>query len=338
MAQLKFFWGGISVNWLTCFFVSPRFYCDYCDTYLTHDSPSVRKTHCSGRKHKENVKDYYQKWMEEQAQSLIDKTTAAFQSGKIPPTPFPGAPPPGGAMLPPPNISGPPRPGMLPVPGPPMGGHGPHMMQMMGPPPHGMMPGGPGMRPPMGHMQMMPGPHMMRPHRPMMLIRPGMIRPDRWDPKSRGAPVFYTAIYMIFGGHCTKCIVWVFEMATYCLHLKTHLVEFHVIPLYLHKTILTGYLLWFDINKTSGGFLCLVYRSYFVLMHSCIVYTSRFSFPPAVLIRIQLWRFNVVPVTHACQKEQVLFCHCSVVNAWFLFFNVKYAYFLGPQSFYFLKK
>ncbi|XP_031820890.1 U1 small nuclear ribonucleoprotein C isoform X1 [Sarcophilus harrisii] len=79
----------------------PKFYCDYCDTYLTHDSPSVRKTHCSGRKHKENVKDYYQKWMEEQAQSLIDKTTAAFQQGKIPPTPF-SAPPPGGAMIPPP--------------------------------------------------------------------------------------------------------------------------------------------------------------------------------------------------------------------------------------------
>ncbi|XP_012885048.1 PREDICTED: U1 small nuclear ribonucleoprotein C [Dipodomys ordii] len=79
----------------------PKFYCDYCDTYLTHDSPSVRKTHCSGRKHKENVKDYYQKWMEEQAQSLIDKTTAAFQQGKIPPTPF-SAPPPAGAMIPPP--------------------------------------------------------------------------------------------------------------------------------------------------------------------------------------------------------------------------------------------
>lgn len=54
-----------------------------------------------------------------------------------------------------------------------------------------------------------------------------------------------------------------FEMATYCLHLKTHLVEFHIIPLYLHKTILTGYLLWFHITKTSGFFLCLVYRSYF---------------------------------------------------------------------------
>jgi U1 small nuclear ribonucleoprotein C len=49
----------------------PKYYCDYCDTYLTHDSPSVRKTHCQGRKHKENVRDYYQKWMEEQAQKLV---------------------------------------------------------------------------------------------------------------------------------------------------------------------------------------------------------------------------------------------------------------------------
>lgn len=181
----------------------PKFYCDYCDTYLTHDSPSVRKTHCSGRKHKENVKDYYQKWMEEQAQSLIDKTTAAFQQGKIPPSPFPGAPPPGGAMIPPPpNMNGPPRPGMMQVP--PMGG--PPMMPMMGPPPPGMMSVGPdsrkeqlirigpdcrifprfhmesGMRPPMGGpMQMMQGPPMMRPpSRPMMVpSRPGMARPDR---------------------------------------------------------------------------------------------------------------------------------------------------------------
>ncbi|XP_064778750.1 U1 small nuclear ribonucleoprotein C-like [Oncorhynchus masou masou] len=156
----------------------PKFYCDYCDTYLTHDSPSVRKTHCSGRKHKENVKDYYQKWMEEQAQSLIDKTTAAFQQGKMPPTPFPGAPPPGGAMIPPPNLNGPPRPGMLPTPQ--MGG--PPMMPMMGgmgPPPPGMM-GGPGMRPPMGgRMQMMPGHHMMRPPGHPMMMRPMMARPDR---------------------------------------------------------------------------------------------------------------------------------------------------------------
>uniref|UniRef100_A0A2K6UND3 U1 small nuclear ribonucleoprotein C n=1 Tax=Saimiri boliviensis boliviensis TaxID=39432 RepID=A0A2K6UND3_SAIBB len=141
------------------------FYCDYRNTYLTHDSPSVRKTHCSGRKHKENVKDYYQKWMEEQAQRLVDKTTAAFQQGKITPTPF-SAPPPAGAMIPPPpSLLGPPCPAM-------------------GPPPPGMMPVGPapGMRPPMGgHMPMMPEPPMIRPPaRPMMVLtRPGMTLPDR---------------------------------------------------------------------------------------------------------------------------------------------------------------
>ena len=31
---------------------------------------SVRKTHCAGRKHKENVKFYYQKWMEDQVGSI----------------------------------------------------------------------------------------------------------------------------------------------------------------------------------------------------------------------------------------------------------------------------
>ncbi|CAG2103545.1 unnamed protein product [Medioppia subpectinata] len=60
----------------------PKYYCDYCDTFLTHDSPSVRKTHCNGRKHKENVKFYYQKWMEDQAQSLIDATIQPMVGGK----------------------------------------------------------------------------------------------------------------------------------------------------------------------------------------------------------------------------------------------------------------
>lgn len=70
----------------------PKYYCDYCDTFLTHDSvcfylfhfdielellsqPSVRKTHNGGRKHKENVRLYYQTWMEQQAQKLVDATS-----------------------------------------------------------------------------------------------------------------------------------------------------------------------------------------------------------------------------------------------------------------------
>lgn len=124
----------------------PKYYCDYCDTYLTHDSPSVRKTHCTGRKHKDNVKFFYQKWMEEQAQHLIDATTAAFKAGKIASNPFAQAPPKTGVAIPPPNAP-PPRPGqMMPGMPPPMMGHIPMMgmRPMMGMPP-----------PPMAGMRMM---------------------------------------------------------------------------------------------------------------------------------------------------------------------------------------
>lgn len=127
----------------------PKYYCDYCDTYLTHDSPSVRKTHCIGRKHRDNVKFYYQKWMEEQAQHLIDATTAAFKAGKMVQNPFSG-PPPNMTTVPPPNSFGPPR--MLPPPGMPPG---------MIPPP--------GMMPPPG-IRTMPPPGM-----PPGMIPPGMI-------------------------------------------------------------------------------------------------------------------------------------------------------------------
>ncbi|KAL5006887.1 hypothetical protein ScPMuIL_015693 [Solemya velum] len=129
----------------------PKYYCDYCDTYLTHDSPSVRKTHCNGRKHKENVRLYYQKWLEEQVQKLVDDTTAAFKAGNKPApganAPPTNAPPAGGQM------GGPMPPGM-PIMGPP----GPPMMPVGMRPPMGMM--GPPMGPPMG------APMGMRP--PMM--------------------------------------------------------------------------------------------------------------------------------------------------------------------------
>lgn len=153
----------------------PKYYCDYCDTYLTHDSPSVRKTHCQGRKHKDNVKFYYQKWMEEQAQHLIDATTAAFKAGKIASNPFANAKGPAmGTAIPPPNMpqmSVPPRPPQ--PPGPMMGpgmhpGMGPMMMG-----PHGPMPPMMGMRPPpmMGPMMQM-GPMGPMPMRPPLLAGP----------------------------------------------------------------------------------------------------------------------------------------------------------------------
>jgi len=137
----------------------PKYYCDYCDTYLTHDSPSVRKTHNGGRKHKENVRIYYTKWMEDQAQSLIDQTTAQMKLNQPPShsqvlihQPVNVMPvmvargPPGMGMMGGPML----RPGQVPLRGPigpPRGSpYGRPQMQMgmrvRGPMPPGMIPGG----------------------------------------------------------------------------------------------------------------------------------------------------------------------------------------------------
>ncbi|KAJ0315467.1 hypothetical protein Brms1b_006066 [Colletotrichum noveboracense] len=89
----------------------PKFFCDYCDVYLTHDSMSVRKAHNSGRNHLRNVVDYYQQIGHEKAQSVIDSITSSYaaegqahnnpmlpqnQPGQAfpPPFPFPGGVPP----------------------------------------------------------------------------------------------------------------------------------------------------------------------------------------------------------------------------------------------------
>ncbi|KAJ4967722.1 hypothetical protein NE237_014423 [Protea cynaroides] len=136
----------------------PRYYCDYCDTYLTHDSPSVRKQHNAGYKHKANVRTYYQQFEEQQTQSLIDQRikehlgqTAAYQQvgaaynqhlaslqgqrPRLPVLPTPVMPMPGTAPANAPLIPGM-RPPILPRPvtGAPGYGPAPNMPSMMGPP------------------------------------------------------------------------------------------------------------------------------------------------------------------------------------------------------------
>merc|ERR1712000_674844 len=157
-------------------FKMPKFFCDYCDVYLTHDSMSVRKAHNSGRNHLRNVVDYYQQIGHEKAQSVIDSITSSYAAegqsssnpmlgqnpgvhapppfpfpGGVPPPPFgmpalpgmppmpgmPGIPPPGGL---PPNFQFPPPGGLPPnfqFPPPPQGMNGPS-----GGPPGGGLPGG----------------------------------------------------------------------------------------------------------------------------------------------------------------------------------------------------
>lgn len=92
----------------------PKYFCDYCDTYLTHDSPSVRKTHCSGRKHRENVKFYYQDLYETKIKPNEVVPPPQMAPLSIPPpmmasmsAPPPAIPPPGPQVMfrPPPPMA-----------------------------------------------------------------------------------------------------------------------------------------------------------------------------------------------------------------------------------------
>ncbi|TQD94971.1 hypothetical protein C1H46_019402 [Malus baccata] len=132
----------------------PRYYCDYCDTYLTHDSPSVRKQHNAGYKHKANVREYYQQFEQEQTQSLIDQRIkehlgnsaayggqpygnigAAYSQHLMSQPRLPGMPQMMAPGIRPPVL---PRPPVLGAPG---YGSAAHMIPMMAPPGAPSMPG-----------------------------------------------------------------------------------------------------------------------------------------------------------------------------------------------------
>lgn len=193
----------------------PRYYCDYCDAYLTHDSAKVRKAHNAGRKHKSSVRDYYAQFEVNVVQAIIDTRVreyeareAAIRAGLLPPTaPFasvmpphplaPGVPP----ALPPGWTAGqpPPMPAALPmIPA----AFAPHLMARPGampppmpgfpvPPPGFPMPP-PGMPafpfpfPPVPGMPMPPMPGM--PGLPPMPGMPGMPMPGMPMPPMPGMP------------------------------------------------------------------------------------------------------------------------------------------------------
>lgn len=95
----------------------PKFFCDYCDVYLTHDSMSVRKAHNNGRNHMRNVIDYYQQIGHEKAQAVIDGITNSYaaEGQAMPSVGAPGNGPPG---FPPGGMPGfPPAPGQAMPPG-----------------------------------------------------------------------------------------------------------------------------------------------------------------------------------------------------------------------------
>ncbi|GAN01326.1 hypothetical protein MAM1_0006d00759 [Mucor ambiguus] len=140
----------------------PKYYCEYCDIFLTHDSSSVRKAHNAGKNHILNVRNYYAEISHDKAQAIIDEITRAYdvaeavlppQYAGYPQPPYGQFPPPGG-FPPPPHMMArpgfPPPPGFMPPPGfrpPPPGSLPPQRP--------GMFPGGP---PPPGFYQNRPPP------------------------------------------------------------------------------------------------------------------------------------------------------------------------------------
>ncbi|EYU40704.1 hypothetical protein MIMGU_mgv1a020156mg [Erythranthe guttata] len=138
----------------------PRYYCDYCDTYLTHDSPSVRKQHNAGYKHKANVRTYYQQYEAQLNQSLIDQKVKEHL----------------GAFRPPPGVAYNPiqmRPGLMPMPLP---GQYPLGMQFR-PPVLPRPPGAPGGYAPPQMPQMVLPPGAPMPGQMNGLQRPGGLPP-----------------------------------------------------------------------------------------------------------------------------------------------------------------
>ncbi|KAN0031588.1 hypothetical protein ACTFIV_005453 [Dictyostelium citrinum] len=124
----------------------PKYYCDYCDKYLTHDSPSVRKSHTVGKQHKLAVQLFYQQFEAEFTQSLIEARLKEYEESKgrlihqppmgIIPTPY------GGQMYQP-----------------------PHQQQQQGLLPFQGMP---------PHQQGMPSHQQGMPHQQGMVLPPGM--------------------------------------------------------------------------------------------------------------------------------------------------------------------
>ncbi|KAH7826736.1 U1 small nuclear ribonucleoprotein C [Monocercomonoides exilis] len=141
----------------------PKYYCDYCDVVLTHDSLKVRRAHNSGQKHQANVYKYYSQFLKQQPAGLgqsipgINQPGASLFAGRVMhpamSMPFMGR---AGAMTF--SMAGPLPFGPV-IPG--AGGRG-----------ASGMPGAPGF-PPMQGMSGKPG--MM--HMPGMMMQPGMMMP-----------------------------------------------------------------------------------------------------------------------------------------------------------------
>lgn len=81
-----------------------RYYCDYCDTFLTNCSQTIRRTHVAGRKHRDNVRFYYERWYQENIAPNLDFNNR-HDSRQQPPPIFSLPPLPINPSIPPPQLN-----------------------------------------------------------------------------------------------------------------------------------------------------------------------------------------------------------------------------------------
>ncbi|CAM9638523.1 unnamed protein product, partial [Phaeothamnion confervicola] len=163
----------------------PRYYCDYCSTYLTHDSAPGRRQHIRGWKHRENVRAYYQSYMTEYYAKKAGKSASESEQagGGLGPPMRPGPhmlDRPGGNTLGANSLAGPPPGGAGMAGGNSLGRNA----LMQGGPPGGLPPGGYGAPP---HHPGGPGGYMPRPMGGMMQQGPPPQHPQPGGPP-RGPP------------------------------------------------------------------------------------------------------------------------------------------------------
>lgn len=60
-----------------------KYYCHYCNSFVEHYSYGQRRSHNRGKKHILNVRFYYDEFVENEGQKLIDVTTEAYKNGTL---------------------------------------------------------------------------------------------------------------------------------------------------------------------------------------------------------------------------------------------------------------
>ena len=57
-----------------------KYYCNYCDIYLTHDSIAVRRAHDKGSKHLSSVEEHYSSEFKNKSQQVVDYMVELYET------------------------------------------------------------------------------------------------------------------------------------------------------------------------------------------------------------------------------------------------------------------